>query len=507
MALKQAFDSEKYLELQTAEILDRVEHFDNKLYLEFGGKLVFDHHAARVLPGYDPNIKMRLLQELKDKAEIILCIYAGHIEQRKTRADFGITYDADAMQLIDVLGEDWALEINSVVVTRYEDQPSVNQFINTLERRGITVHIHRATPGYPTDVDTIVSEDGYGKNPYIETTKPLVVVTGPGPNSGKLGTCLSQLYHENLRGVSAGYAKFESFPIWNLPLKHPVNIAYEAATADLKDVNLIDPFHLEIYGETTVNYNRDVEAFPLLKRILEKISGSESFYQSPTDMGVNKIGFAIFDDDAAKQAACQEIIRRKFRYECEYMLGLGNRETIERAELIMQSVKAKETDRPVVHAARSAAKEAKSEQEKGHDGIYCGAAIELQDGSIVVGKNSPIMHAAAAAVLNAIKRLAGLPDKLHLISPTVLESVSQIKAELKGEESTTMNLDEMLIALGASTASSSGAFLAVKKLQELRSCEMHLTHMPPPGDEAGLRNLGLLVTSDPLFSSKRLLGN
>jgi len=504
MGKQQAFDVDKYLEEQTSAIRERVAQSDNKLYLEFGGKLVFDYHAARVLPGFDPNVKMKLLQKLKDQAEIVLCIYAGHIDQRKTRADFGITYDADAMKLIDDI-RGWGLEVNSVVVTRYEDQPSVQQFINSLERRGIRVYIHRATKGYPTDIDLIVSDDGYGMNPYIETTKPLVVITGPGPNSGKLGTCLSQLYHEHKRGVRAGYAKFESFPIWNIPLKHPVNIAYEAATADLKDVNLIDPFHLETYGKTAINYNRDVEAFPLLKRILEKISGSTSVYQSPTDMGVNRIGFAIINDDAACDAAKQEIIRRTFRYACEYMMGLGSRDTVDRAKLIMQNIGCTEADRPVVNAAREAAVEAQSDPEKGNGGIYCGAAIELPDGTIVNGKNSPIMHAAASAALNAIKRLADLPDKLHLISPSIIESIAEMKRAIKDSAMVTMDLEETLIALGTSTASSSGAYLAVKQLKKLKGCEMHLTHMPSPGDEAGLRDLGIHLTSDPRFSSDRLL--
>jgi uncharacterized protein (UPF0371 family) len=499
-----AFDTEKYLSEQTEAIIERMKTFDNKLYLEFGGKLVFDYHASRVLPGFDPNVKMRLLQKLKDQAEIVICIYAGDIERRKTRADFGISYDADAMKLIDNLGKDWGLQVNSVVVTRYEDQPSVKLFVNRLERRGIKVYIHRATLGYPTNVDLIVSDEGYGANPYIETSKPLVVITGPGPNSGKLGTSLSQLYHEHRRGVKAGYAKFESFPIWNLPLKHPVNVAYESATADLKDVNLIDPFHLSAYGETAVNYNRDVEAFPLLKRILEKISGDTSLYQSPTDMGVNRIGFAIVDDGAAREAAKQEIIRRTLRYSCEYMLGLGKKETVERAELIMQEVGASLEDRQVVSHARRAALEAAEDEDKGNAGVYCGAAIELADGTIITGKNSPLLHAASAAVLNAVKYLAELPEKVHLISPSVIHSISDLKGEIRGAGAVTLDLEETLISLAASITSSSTAYLAVKKLKELKGCEMHVTHIPPPGDEAGLRDLGLNLTSDARFSSERL---
>jgi len=504
MPSKIAFDSEKYLKEQTEAILKRMERFDNKLYLEFGGKLVYDYHASRVLPGFDPNIKMRLLQKLKDQAEIILCIYAGHIEQRKTRADFGISYDADAMKLIDNLSQDWGLEVNSVVVTRYEEQPSVKMFINRLKRRGIRVYTHRATKGYPMDIDQIVSDEGYGANPYIETQKPLVVVTGPGPNSGKLGTCLSQLYHEHKNGVEAGYAKFESFPIWSLPLKHPVNVAYESATADLKDINLIDPFHLEAYGETAVNYNRDVEAFPLLKRILEKISGSESLYKSPTDMGVNRIGFAIVDDDAAVEAARQEIIRRTLRYSCEYMMGLAKKDTVERAELIMQEIGTSIEDRSVVGVAREMGLEAQNDEGKGNHGIFCGAAIKLHDDTIITGNNSPLLHASSAVVLNAIKYLAGLPEKIHLISPSVIQSISDLKGEIRGGNAITLDLEETLIALAASISTNSSAYLAVKQLKKLKGCEMHLTHIPPSGDASGLRDLGLNLTSDPLFSSERL---
>ncbi|MCX7429337.1 MAG: DUF1846 family protein, partial [Planctomycetia bacterium] len=316
-----------YLAEQSAAILERCRRFDNKLYLEFGGKLLFDYHASRVLPGFDPNVKMRLLQQLKDEADILLCIYAGDIERKKVRADFGITYDVDALKLIDDLG-DWGIDVRAVVITRFENQPSTTIFKNKLERRGVRVYTHRFTRGYPTDVDVIVSEEGYGANEYIETQKPLVVVTGPGPGSGKLATCLSQLYHDHTRGVHSGYAKFETFPIWNLPLKHPANVAYEAATADLRDVNLIDPRHLEAYGKTAVNYNRDVEVFPVLRRILDRIMGAEATYKSPTDMGVNRAGFAIVDDEAVREAARQEVIRRFFRYACEYAMGFADHGTV-----------------------------------------------------------------------------------------------------------------------------------------------------------------------------------
>lgn len=321
---QRGFDNEKYITEQTAEILQRVERFNNKLYLEFGGKLLYDYHAARVLPGYDPNVKMRLIKELKDRADILLCIYAGDIERKKIRADFGITYDTDAMKLIDDL-RGWNINVMGVVITRFENQPSAVLFKNKLERRGIRVFTHRFTKGYPTNVDMIVSDEGYGVNDYIPTEKPLVIVTGPGPGSGKLATCLSQLYHDYKRGVKSGYAKFETFPIWNLPLKHPVNVAYEAATADIRDFNQIDPFHLEAYGEARVNYNRDVEVFPVLRRILEKITGEPSFYRSPTDMGVNRAGFAITNDEVTKEASSQEIIRRYFRYRCEYAMAFSTK--------------------------------------------------------------------------------------------------------------------------------------------------------------------------------------
>lgn len=500
---KVAFDVEKYLEEQTLEILERIKRFDNKLYLEFGGKLIFDYHAARVLPNFDPNVKMRLLQQIKDKIDIILCIHAGDIDRKKIRADFGITYDIDVLKLIDDLRQDWGLEITAVVITRYEDQHSAQMFKNKLERRKVKVYTHRATRGYPTDVDLIVSADGYGRNDYIETTHPLVVVTGPGPGSGKLGTCLSQLYHEYERGVRAGYAKFETFPIWNLSLKHPVNVAYEAATADLKDVNVIDPFHLEAYGKTAVNYNRDVEAFPLVKRILEKITGKESFYRSPTDMGVNRVGFGIVDEDRVRDAARQEVIRRVLRYRCEYMMGLVERETVERVELIMNELGAQVEDRPVVRPAREAAENAERKN-KGNDGVFCGAALQLHSGEIITGSNSPLMHAATSAILNAIKQMAEIPDRIHLISPSIIEAIGDLKRDMKDSKSVSLDLEEALIAVGASTPLNSATKLAIEQLKNLRGCDMHMTHIPTPGDEAGLRTLGVNLTSDTLFSTESL---
>ncbi len=501
---KIGFDNEKYLQEQTDAILKRVEKFD-KLFLEFGGKLLFDYHASRVLPGFDPNVKMRLLQKLKDKAEVILCIFAGDIERKKIRADFGITYDTDTLKTIDDF-KGWGIDITAVVITRYENQPSAKAFKNKLERRGIQVYTHYKTKGYPTDVDLIVSDEGYGANQHIKTTKPIVVITGPGPGSGKLATCLCMLYHEYKKGSKVGYAKFETFPIWNLPLKHKVNVAYEAATVDLKDVNLIDHHHLEAYNEKTVNYNRDIEAFPLLKRIIEKITGEESFYKSPTDMGVNRAGYGITNDDTVQDAAHQEIIRRYFRCACEYAIGLLDKESLERAELIMGNISAKTEDRTVVIPARKAAIKAK-EKGKGNENIFCGAAIELKDGTIITGENSPLMHAAASLIINTTKHLAELPKKMHLLPKNITDSITHLKKDILNRKMISLDAEETLIALSISAASNPAAQLAMETLKYLKNCEVHITHIPTPGDEAGLRKLGVNLTSDPDFSTKWLYTN
>jgi len=502
MPKKIGFDNEKYLTEQSTEILQRIKQFGEKLFLEFGGKLLYDYHAARVLPGYDPNVKMRLLQKLKDKLDVILCIYAGDIERKKMRADFGISYDADALKLIDDLRE-WGIDVCAVVITRFEDQPAAIQFKNKLERRGINVYTHKFTKGYPTNVEMIVSEEGYGANRYIPTTKPIVAITGPGPGSGKLATALSQLYHERKRGIRAGYAKFETFPIWNLPLKHPVNIAYESATADLRDFNAIDSHHLEAYNLKAVTYNRDLEAFPLLRRIIEKITGEPCIYKSPTDMGVNRVGFGIIDDEAVREASVQEIIRRYFRYSCEYAMGMIDKETVERAELIMEEVGAKVEDRPVVLPARKAAEEARL-RGKGNNGIFCGAAIELPDGTILTGKNSPLMHAAACLIINTAKHLAGIPPAIDLLPKSIIESLNYFKKNVLDGKRLSLDLEETLIALSISGTMNPAAQAAVEKLKEIRGCDVHMTHIPTPGDEAGLRKLGLNLTSDPDFSSRYL---
>ncbi|MBM3305672.1 MAG: DUF1846 domain-containing protein [Candidatus Aminicenantes bacterium] len=496
------FDNDAYLQKQKEAILERMDRFPTKLYLEFGGKLFFDFHAARVLPGYDPNVKMKLLRELRSRADILLCIYAGDIERKKVRADFGITYDVDALKLIDDLRE-WEVGVRAVVITRFDNQPAVRIFKNKLERQGIQVFTHRFTKGYPTDIDLIVSDEGYGANENIETEHPLVIVTGPGPGSGKLATCLSQLYHDHRRGLASGYAKFETFPIWNLPLKHPVNVAYEAATADIGDFNLVDPFHLEAYGQAVVNYNRDVEVFPVLRRILEKITGGPSFYRSPTDMGCNAAGFGITDDNVVRDAAKQELIRRYFRYLCEYTLGFVERETVQRAELLMKELGVEPEDRRVVAPARQAAAEAQAAG-KGNKGIFVGAAMELRDGTVVTGKNSPLMHAASALVLNAVKHLAGIPDKIHLLSPSIIESVGTLKKDVFGANTVSLDLSEVLICLSINASTNPMAHMALEKMRELQGCEVHITHIPTPGDDAGLRRFGINLTTDPHFSSKQL---
>lgn len=506
MAKKIGFDNEKYLKEQTAAILDRVAKFGNKLYLEFGGKLCFDYHAARVLPGYDPNVKIRLLQKLKDKIDIVLSIYAGDIEKGRVRGDFGITYDVATLKLIDDLRK-WGLDILAVVITRFANQSAAVIFKNKLERRGVKVYLHYPIEGYPTNVDAIVSEEGFGRNEYIETKNPIVVVTAPGPGSGKLATCFSQLYQEHKRGINAGYAKFETFPIWNIPLKHPVNVAYEAATADILDFNLVDPFHLSIYNETAINYNRDVESFPILKLILSKIFNAKEanlpVYNSPTDMGVNRAGFGIIDDAVVQEAAKQELIRRYFRYNTEYLLGIEKKETVDRAAYLMEESGVKITDRLVVEAARSAADEAEAEN-KGNAGIYCAAALQLKDGRIITGKNSKLMHAASSLVLNAIKVLAKIPDEIFLLSPHIIEQISKLKEGILNEESESLDLEETLIALSISATTNHTAELAMKKLAELRDCQLHITHIPTPGDEVGLKRLGVNLTSDGKFSSRNL---
>ncbi len=503
---KIGFDNEKYLKEQTSAILERVAKFGNKLYLEFGGKLCFDYHASRVLPGYDPNAKIRLLQSLKEKIDILLCINAADIENGRIRGDFGITYDSATLKLIDDLRKA-GLDILAVVITRFSGQATARIFKNKLKNRGVKVYMHHPIKDYPADIDTICSEKGFGKNDYIETKNPIVIVTAPGPNSGKLSTCLSQLYHEHKRGINAGYAKFETFPIWNLPLKHPLNLAYEAATADILDFNLVDPFHLSKYREITINYNRDVESFPILKLILSRILSHENtnrpLYNSPTDMGVNRAGFGIIDEGVVKEAAKQEIIRRYFRYKTEYTMGIEKKETVERVMVLMQELHISEIDRKVVGIARESAKEAEKKG-KGNEGIFCGSAMELKDGRIVTGKNSRLLHAASSLVLNAIKVLANIPDEIFLLSPQVINQIGKLKKGIFDAESESLDLEETLIALSVSATTNHTAELAMKKLSCLKGAEMHMTHIPTPGDDVGLKRLGVNLTTDSMFSSRSL---
>lgn len=499
---KAGFDAEKYVEEQSRYILERINQGDSqRLYLEFGGKLVQDKHAMRVLPGFDENAKIKLLQRMKDQAEIIICIYSGDITTSKTRADFGITYDLEVLRLIDMF-RSYDLAINSVVVTRYEDAPAVNMFINKLNRRGITTYKHQFTKGYPTDVDTIVSDEGYGANPFIDVSKPLIVVTGPGGGSGKLATCLSQLYHEYRNGRKVRYAKFETFPIWNLPLKHPVNVAYEAATADLRDVNMIDSFHLDAYGEMAVNYNRDLEVFPIARRIIEKITGRHSEYESPTDMGVNRAGFSIINDEAVREAALQEIIRRYMIAQCDYKKGKIDDGALQRSKLLMDEMNLTIENRKVVKPARDYAEYKRNCDERYENVVVM--SLEMADGAIVTGRSSRRMVASAAAVLNAVKRLCGMADDIHLISPNVLRGIQDLKREVLRHEKSSLNCEEILSALTISAATNPSAEVAVSKLSCLRGCRAHCTAILSEKDELTIKSLGIDVTCDPEYVTNNL---
>ena len=490
--MKIGFDKNLYMQKQSEHILKRIDQFD-KLYLEFGGKIFDDFHASRVLPGFEANGKIKLLQKLKDKTEIIFSISAGDIEKNKIRADIGITYDMDVLRLMDNIRK-MGIYISSIVITQYVDQPAADIFKNKLERRGEHVYIHRPIKGYPNDIERIVSDEGYGMNPYIETTRPLVVVTAPGPGSGKLATCLSQLYHEHKMGKKAGYAKFETFPIWNIPLHHPVNLAYEAATADLKDVNLIDSFHLEAYGVKAVNYNRDLEAFPIVKNILSRITNDAGVYQSPTDMGVNMAGYGIFDDNAVQEAAQQEIIRRYYKCWCDHKLGRVDIEVPQRVEAIMQQLELKPEDRKVVRPAL----------EKAELRDAPAMAVELDDGTIITGKSSNLMCAAASTMLNAVKHLAGIPDDVYIISPVALEPIMNLKSSIFGIKNPMLNLEEILIALSMSAARTKEAAKAVAKLDQLKGCEAHSTILLTQADEEIFRKLGMNLTCEPEFPTNDL---
>ena len=490
--MKIGFDNDKYLTMQSEHIRKRIDQFDTKLYLEFGGKLFDDYHASRVLPGFAPDSKLKLLMQLSDQAEIVIVISAGDIEKNKVRGDLGITYDSDVLRLIESFREQ-GLFVGSVVITQYTGQSSANLFKTRLEKLGIRVYIHYVIEGYPSNIPLIVSDEGYGKNDYIETSRPLVIITAPGPGSGKMATCLSQLYHEHKRGVRAGYAKFETFPIWNIPLKHPVNLAYEAATADLNDVNMIDPFHLEAYGITTVNYNRDVEIFPVLSAIFEKIYG-ENPYKSPTDMGVNMAGNCICDDEACRDASNQEIIRRYYQALNGLAEGTSTEEEVFKIELLMKQAHITVNDRTVVDAALKRAEETGAPA----------AALELPDGSIITGKTSNLLGASAALLLNALKKLAGIEDEVHIISPSAIEPIQKLKTSYLGSKNPRLHTDEVLIALSISAATNETAQLALDQIPKLRGCQVHTSVMLSEVDVKQFKKLSIQLTSEAKYENKKL---
>ncbi len=486
------FDNDKYLKTQSEHIRDRISKFGGKLYLEFGGKLFDDYHASRVLPGFHPDSKITMLKELRDQAEIVIVINAADIEKNKVRGDLGITYDMDVLRLIDAFtGE--GLIVGSVVLTRFADQPAAISYEKKLKALGLKVYRHYPIEGYPSNIPYIFSDEGFGHNDFIETTHPLVVITAPGPGSGKMATALSQLYHEHKRGISAGYAKFETFPIWNIPLNHPVNLAYEAATADLNDVNMIDPFHLEAYGKTVVNYNRDVEVFPVLNAMFEKISGS-SPYKSPTDMGVNMAGNCIFDDEAVRKAANQEIIRRYYQAECEKRKGNAGDGPIHKIEILMQKAGISIADRPVVAAANIKA------EQTGNPA----AAIEMADGTILTGKTSELLGASSALLLNALKHVAGLDDSVKLISPDYIEPIKELKVETLGDHSSLLHLNEILIALTIAGVTDEHAKKALEALPKLHGLEAHSSVILSQIDERVFKELGINLTCEPVYESKKL---
>ncbi|MFR1833846.1 MAG: DUF1846 domain-containing protein [Lachnospiraceae bacterium] len=490
--MKIGFDNNKYLAMQSQHIRERIGQFGDKLYLEFGGKLFDDYHASRVLPGFEPDSKLRMLLQLADQAEILIAISAADIEKNKVRGDLGITYDVDVLRLIQEY-TDKGLYVGSVVITQYSGQSSADQFKAKLEHMGIRVYRHYIIEGYPSNVPLIVSDEGYGKNDYIETTKPLVIITAPGPGSGKMATCLSQLYHENKRGIKAGYAKFETFPIWNLPLKHPVNLAYEAATADLNDVNMIDPFHLEAYGKTTVNYNRDVEIFPVLNAIFEGIYG-ESPYKSPTDMGVNMAGNCIIDDEVCCEASRQEIIRRYYEALIRLVHEETAREEVYKIELLMKQAKTSPEMRSVVAPCKKLAETLNAPA----------AAMELDDGTIVTGKTSNLLGASAALLLNAIKVLGNIPHDTHLIAPSAIEPIQTLKTNYLGSKNPRLHTDEVLIALSMCAATDRNAQIALEQLSKLRGCQVHTSVMLSSVDINIFKKLGVQLTSEPIYEHKKI---
>lgn len=489
---KMAFDNDKYVKLQSKHILERISQFGNKLYLEFGGKLFDDHHAARALPGFEPDSKLKMLLEMKEKVEVVIAVSASDIEKNKIRSDMGITYDEEVLRLIDAF-RGIGLYVGSVVITQYVNQTAADTFKAHLEHLGVKTFLHYPISGYPNNIPLIVSDEGYGKNEYIETTKPLVVVTAPGPGSGKMATCLSQLYHDHKHGIQVGYAKFETFPIWNLPLKHPVNLAYEAATADLNDINMIDPFHLEAYGETTVNYNRDVEIFPVLNTMFERILGV-SPYKSPTDMGVNMVGYCIIDDEAARRASSEEIIRRLYKAKVDYRKGHADEDTIRKIEMIMSQANILPEVRACIQPALQRAEETDAPA----------VAIELPDGTIITGKTSSLLGASSAALLNALKKLGNINDDIPLISPNIIEPIQRLKVNSLGNHNPRLHTDEVLIALAISATTNPLSHLALQQLDKLKCCEAHSTVILSHVDLNTFRKLNVNISCEDRYQSKKL---
>jgi len=499
--MKKGFDTERYLEVQSREILNRVAS-SGKLYLEFGGKIYHDFHAARVLPGYDADAKIRMLKMIKDDSEIVFCVSARDIENGKMRADYGLTYESATLKSINDL-RGFGLDVSAVVINRFSGEKKALKFKRYLENIGIRVYTQKEIAGYPADVDKIVSERGYGENPYVETRKSIVVVTGVGPGSGKMSFCLSQMYHDNVRGVKSGFAKFETFPIWNLEIDHPINLAYEAATADIGDVNMIDPFHLKVHGVAAVNYNRDVENFPILKNILEKIG--QGVYVSPTEMGVSKTKFGIVDDGIVREASKQEIVRRYFRHKKENILGIVNKEVVDKIEKLMGELGIDESCRKVVVPARRSAVDAEGQEGKRNKGFYCGSAIQVGD-EIICGKNSELLHSESACVINALKFVSGIPDDIALLPESLINGIRKLRGKIIENSNPSLDVSEVLIALAISSTTNPTVKRCVDNLPLLKDCEMHATHLLTKGDESGLRDLGINLTTDAELTPKIYFG-
>lgn len=495
--MKKGFDTEKYLKVQSKEILNRVNNFE-KLYLEFGGKVCDDFHAARVLPGYDANAKIKMLQIIKDDSEIVFCISAKDIEKGKMQGNFGLTYESMTLKSINDL-RSFGLDISAIIINRFSGEKKVLKFKKYLENIGIRTYLQKEIEGYPADVDKIVSDEGYGQNPYVETKKPIIVVSGVGPGSGKMSFCLSQIYHDNIRGIESGFSKFETFPVWDLPIDHPVNIAYEAATADIGDKNMIDPFHLQKHNEVAVNYNRDIENFPILKRILEKIG--KDVYSSPTEMGVNKVSQGIINEEVVRGASKQEIIRRYFRHKKENILGIVSKEVVGKIEKLMQELGIDKNYRKVVACARQSTIDAEEQEDKGNKGFYCGSAIQIEN-EIISGKNSELLHSESACVINALKYISGVPDDIDLLPEYLINSIKKLKEKIIKNSKPSLDVREILIALAISSSANPTVKKCIDNISLLKNCEMHTTHLLSRGDESGLRDLGINLTTDAEFSSK-----